>query len=94
MWSLLWLVAFVINVNSSERKEFQFKHHNNEEMYDAILQVRDKCPNITSLYRLSEDSVEGRPLLVLVFSVHPTEHKPSTFLLFISLCIHIYVNGY
>ncbi|XP_027848660.1 carboxypeptidase E-like [Aphis gossypii] len=76
MWALLWLAAFAINVNSSERKEFQFKHHNNEEMYDAILQVRDKCPNITSLYRLSEDSVEGRPLLVLVFSVHPTEHKP------------------
>lgn len=87
IWVILWLVASAINVNSSERKHFQFKHHNNEEMYDTMLEVHEKCPNITSLYRLSENSVEGRPLLVLVFSVHPTNHKPSTELLYyLKLC--------
>jgi len=71
------LVVSAINVNSFERNRFQFKHHNNEEMYDVMLRVHENCPNITSIYRLSENSVEGRPLLVLVFSVHPNDHKPS-----------------
>lgn len=82
VWALVWLTVFVINANSSELKEFQFKHHNNEEMYDVILKIREKCPSITSLYRLSEDSVEGRPLLVIVFSIHPTYHKPSNYIFY------------
>lgn len=74
-WAILLLVAFTANVNSTKQKPFQFKHHNNDEMYETMLDVHEKCPNITSIYRLSENSVEGRPLLVLVFSIHPTSHK-------------------
>lgn len=81
----MWL-ATAINVRSSEQKKFEFKHHNNEEMYDTMLEVHEKCPNITSIYRLSENSVEGRPLLVLVFSVHPSEHQPCKYLYNLHLC--------
>lgn len=78
LWvAVLYLVASALNVNSSEQNVFQFHHHNNEQMYDTMLQIHEKCPSITSIYRLSENSVEGRPLLVIVFSVHPTEHKSS-----------------
>jgi hypothetical protein len=77
LWAILYLVTSALNVNSIEQKVFQFHHHNNEQMYDTMLEVHEKCPSITSIYRLSENSVEGRPLLVIVFSVHPTEHKPS-----------------
>lgn len=79
-WAILFLFATftAIDVNSTEHKPFQFKHHNNDEMYETMLEVHEKCPNVTSIYRLSENSVEGRPLLVLVFSTHPTNHKAST----------------
>lgn len=74
----LWLISSAINVNSLEQnKEFEFKHHNNDEMYDTMLEVHEKCPSITSIYRLSENSVEGRPLIMIVFSVHPNEHQAS-----------------
>jgi len=77
LWVILLLITYaVININSDELKPFEFKHHNNEEMYECMLQVHEKCPNITNIYRLSENSVEGRPLLVIVFSIHPNDHEP------------------
>lgn len=80
MWTALWLVVSAIVVRSNDLKEFQFKHHSNEEMYECMLEVHEKCPAITSIYRLSENSVEGRPLLILVLSIHPNDHKPCTYL--------------
>lgn len=82
IWITLWLVSTAIGVNSFEQnKQFQFKYHDNDEMYDTMLEVHEKCPSITNIYRLSENSVEGRPLIVIVFSNHPNEHKACiTFL--------------
>lgn len=86
--AVLWLsIAYAANVRTNKLKEFQFKHHNNEELFDCMKEIHEKCPNITGFYRLSETSVEGRPLLVLVFSVHPTKHKPSTFII-LNICTY------
>lgn len=88
-WTLLWLtIASMANGATTgirEQAVFQFKHHNNKEMYETLLTIHKKCPRITSVYTLSETSVEGRPLMVIVFSLHPTLHKPSKILLRIKI---------
>uniref|UniRef100_A0A1B6CEM3 Peptidase M14 domain-containing protein n=1 Tax=Clastoptera arizonana TaxID=38151 RepID=A0A1B6CEM3_9HEMI len=67
--SLLCLFA------SNTFAEFQFKHHNNQELADVLQDVHQKCPNITRVYTLSQTSVQGVPLYVIEFSKHPGFHK-------------------
>lgn len=56
-------------------EEFQFKHHDNEELATILENVHLRCPNITRVYTLSENSVAGNPLLLIEFSDKPGRHE-------------------
>lgn len=64
------ILAFVAN-----SLQFQFKHHNNDELLQVLQDVNAKCPNITRIYSLSETSVLGVPLYLIEFSTKPGHHE-------------------
>ncbi|XP_014670312.1 PREDICTED: carboxypeptidase E-like [Priapulus caudatus] len=55
--------------------EFEFKHHDNEELKKVLERVHEKCPDITNLYALEETSVNGELLAVLEISDNPGQHE-------------------
>lgn len=55
--------------------EFQFKHHDNNELTQVLEDIHQRCPNITRVYTLSETSVRGVPLSVIEFSSWPGHHQ-------------------
>ena len=55
--------------------EFQFKHHDNQELATILEDVHLRCPNITRVYTLSENSVNGNPLLLIEFTDKPGRHE-------------------
>ena len=59
--------------------EFQFKHHDNRELESILEDVHSRCPNITRVYTLSENSVTGNPLLLIEFSDRPGRHEIRKF---------------
>lgn len=72
------LISYVIAlVNGSS---FIFKHHDNNELYEILQDVHQKCPDITRLYTLTETSVRGVPLYVIEFSTKPGIHEPCTYM--------------
>lgn len=54
---------------------FKFKHHNNFELNQILQTVVSKCPQIATIYELSERSVLGWPLTVIEFSNKPGQHQ-------------------
>ncbi|ESP04631.1 hypothetical protein LOTGIDRAFT_52083, partial [Lottia gigantea] len=52
-------------------------HHNNAEILAVMKDVRSKCPDITRIYNLDHQSVEGRNLTVLEISDKPGVHEPG-----------------
>lgn len=62
----------ILNAHSSLLQN----HHTNEEVFDIIDQVHNKCPHITHVYDLGLKSVNNQPLRVIVFSDHPKVHEP------------------
>ncbi|KAJ8954965.1 hypothetical protein NQ318_000396 [Aromia moschata] len=58
--------------------QFQFKHHNNDELLHVLQDVNVRCPNVSRIYSLSETSVLGTPLYVLEFSASPGHHEVLT----------------
>lgn len=54
---------------------FEFKHHSNDELAIILEEVHFRCPNITKVYALSENSVAGNPLLLIEFSSEPGYHE-------------------
>ncbi|KAH1013134.1 hypothetical protein HUJ05_012170 [Dendroctonus ponderosae] len=78
------LIAVCIGVSSG----FEFKHHDNQELFNVLRKLnvlffnnsplRDvniKCKNITRVYALNEGSVLGIPLYVIEFSTKPGRHE-------------------
>lgn len=59
-----------------EPMDFDFKHHDNTELPDVLRAVHRRCPDITRLYTLSENSVRGIPLYMIEFSVSPHKWQP------------------
>lgn len=55
---------------------YTFKHHDNAELSAVLDAIHDKCPNVTRVYVLSENSVRGVPLHVIEFSATPGVHVP------------------
>ena len=53
----------------------QAHHHNTEEVFAVLARIHEKCPDITHLYDLPLQSVEKRPLRVIVFSDNPKHHE-------------------
>jgi len=66
------LMAIAAGVASAK---VEFKHHNNTELAEVLQQVHNRCPYITRLYTLSEQSVNGVPLYVLEITDHPGKHE-------------------
>lgn len=60
--------------------QFEFKHHDNDELFRVLQEVNYKCPNITRIYTLSENSVLGVPLYVIEFAARPGHHEPCELL--------------
>lgn len=74
--ALLTLVFCAVLISPTVvQAAFQFKHHNNEELATILEDVHSRCPNITKVYALSENSVAGNPLLLIEFSGEPGYHE-------------------
>lgn len=50
-------------------------HHTNDEAFELIDRVHQRCPHITHVYDLSLKTALGRPLRVIVFSDNPKSHE-------------------
>ncbi|CAH1107843.1 unnamed protein product [Psylliodes chrysocephalus] len=72
---MVFCVLFLLTLLSTGSLQFQFKHHNNEELLEVLQDVNSKCPNISRIYTLSENSVLGIPLYVIEFSTKPGHHE-------------------
>merc|ERR1712241_202628 len=69
---IIGLLAFAAGVANAK---VEFKHHNNTELAEVLQQVHNRCPYITRLYTLSEQSVNGVPLYVLEITDHGGKHE-------------------
>lgn len=69
------LFVTIVLISLTETQQFQFKHHDNDELLRVLQDVNSKCPNITRIYTLSENSVLGVPLYVIEFSPKPGHHE-------------------
>ncbi|CAG0882196.1 unnamed protein product [Cyprideis torosa] len=67
----LFCVFHVLTLNTA----FKFKHHDNDEIAQELLDVHAKCPRITKLYDLSKSSVRGQPMHAIEITEHPGEHR-------------------
>ena len=55
---------------------FVFRHHDNTELLEILEDVHSRCPEISDVYELSETSVRGIPLAVIVLGKQPSKHTP------------------
>ncbi|XP_037084217.1 LOW QUALITY PROTEIN: carboxypeptidase E-like [Pollicipes pollicipes] len=60
----------------SHAQAFVFKHHDNTELLEILEDVHSRCPEISDVYELSETSVGGVPLAVIVLGKQPSKHVP------------------
>lgn len=86
---LCFLIAISAAVILGVCGEFQFKHHDNQELATILEDVHLRCPNITRVYTLSENSVNGNPLLLIEFTDKPGRHELRKILLFFQLFVKI-----
>ena len=56
--------------------EYEFKHHNYDQMKKQLVTLNQLYPNITRLYDIGS-SVENRQLLVLEIAKTPGKHTPG-----------------
>ncbi|KAF7266981.1 hypothetical protein GWI33_019761 [Rhynchophorus ferrugineus] len=73
--TFLFLVAVTLSCSLLFTACFEFKHHDNQELFHALRDVNTRCKNITKMYGLSEPSVLGIPLYVIEFSTRPGRHQ-------------------
>lgn len=86
-------LLLVLGLLVAASHQFEYKHHNNEELPQILEDVHANCPNISRIYSLSEGSVRGVPLYIIEFSTNPGHHEISKrFILFIILRILSGVN--
>ena len=89
------LALFLIGGEASSLNSwFQFKHHNNYELNQILQTVVSKCPQIATVYELSERTVLGWPLTIIEFSNKPGEHQlcGSTFFGFFACPCKLHVK--
>ncbi|KAF0298301.1 Carboxypeptidase E [Amphibalanus amphitrite] len=60
----------------SPGETFVFRHHDNTELLEILEDVHSRCPDISDVYELSETSVRGVPLAVIVLGKQPSKHTP------------------
>lgn len=73
--ALLLVSACGATSASSLNSWFKFKHHSNYELNQILQTVVAKCPQIATVYELSERSVLGWPMTIIEFSNKPGEHQ-------------------
>lgn len=73
------LSLVLVLFSSTETEQFQYKHHDNDELLRALQDINSRCPNITRIYTLSENSVLGVPLYVIEFSPKPGHHEACKY---------------
>lgn len=73
------IVLCTVLISPLVQGAFEFKHHTNEELATILDDVHFRCPNITRVYTLSENSVAGNPLLLIEFSDKPGYHEIRKF---------------
>ena len=61
----LAIVAVFCCLSVTIEGAFEFKHHNNQELSTILDDVHSRCPNITRVYTLSENSVVGNALVLI-----------------------------
>ncbi|CAF1387591.1 unnamed protein product [Rotaria sordida] len=74
----LYLVNIILissHILLSIGQEQNENHHNTQQMFDVLDRVHAKCPEITYIYDLPLESVQKRPLRVIVFSDNPKHHE-------------------
>lgn len=86
--ALQLLAALLLSQPSHIYSSIEFRHHDNDEIIKELEKVHEECPNITRIYTLSENSVNGKPLYVIEFSTKPGHHELRKFL--DNFTIHIY----
>lgn len=82
--SVLFLGCFIlINASSTTfasvlkaQSTLLDNHHTNEQVFDLINKVHEKCAQITYVYDLGLKTALGLPLRVIVFSDNPSVHEP------------------
>ncbi|XP_044262132.1 carboxypeptidase E-like [Tribolium madens] len=72
---MVFATLLVVSLLFAGTLQFQFKHHNNDELVQVLQDVNSKCPNITRVYTLTETSVLGLPLYLIEFSTKPGHHE-------------------
>jgi len=73
-WRILLLVLVSLSWHGGHG--FVFKHHDNTELLEILEDVHARCPEISDVYELSETSVNGVPLAVIVLGKQPSKHEP------------------
>ncbi|KAL1505234.1 hypothetical protein ABEB36_004842 [Hypothenemus hampei] len=68
---ICWLTLYFV----LGAKGFEYKHHDNQELFHVLRDVNTRCGNITRVYALNEASVLGVPLYVIEFSSMPGHHS-------------------
>ena len=71
----LFLVLLVLGFSSNYA--FEFVHHDQDALLNLLSATHDKCPDITRLYDLSPNSIQGRIMRVIVFGKTPDQHTPG-----------------
>jgi hypothetical protein len=65
-----------------ELKNFDFGDHDYKSLLTVINEVNKKCPDISRVYSLDEETVEGRDLVVIEFTANkPGIHTVGMFFL-------------
>ncbi|KAJ8264740.1 hypothetical protein GJAV_G00153440 [Gymnothorax javanicus] len=75
MWRWMLPRAMLLRLLLSATQAIDFRHHSYEDLVRAMYNVENECRNVAHVYSIGQ-SVEGRHLLVLVFSDYPLIHEP------------------
>lgn len=74
LWAALPAQTAVVPTKSSEA-EFEWKHHNNQELEQVLKEVAERCHDVARLYALNKPSVRNVPLWTLELSDNPGQHE-------------------
>lgn len=82
LFSVAWILFAVFLTVSNTAPAFrktqvvEFVHHDNDALYNTMLEVADDCPSITRIYSIGK-SVQGVNLYAIEMSDNPGVHEPG-----------------
>ncbi len=74
---ILYLISIIglLGFEQIQSTNLLTNHHTNEQVFDILNSINEKCPKITYIYDLNFKSVNEQPLRVIVFSDQPDVHE-------------------